>query len=50
MLIGMNVSAVTFFAGSGVIMDMHDGKIINVDGVYHWSGVDLIFIQTVRVN
>jgi hypothetical protein len=22
--------------GSGVIMDAHDGKIINVDGVYHW--------------
>jgi len=22
---------------------LHDGKIINVDGVYHWSGVDRIF-------
>ena len=26
---------------------MHDGKIINVDGVYHWSVVDRIFFRTV---
>ncbi len=28
---------------------MHDGKIINVDGVYHWSGVDRIFFRTPTV-